>query len=122
MNVSITELKHEKEVMARDLVLYQSNRDSVKQKYTALKKTHLEVQQTKERYLLEVSQLNSSVRDKEKEIDQVKAKSESLEKTLKDKMAQEMKAMMMRNRETEDLKKQIEALKSLRKETEDEGH
>ena len=36
-------------------------------------------------------------------------------------MAQEMKAMMMRNRETEDLKKQIEALKSLRKETEDEG-
>ena len=108
--------------MTRDLVLYQSNRDSVKQKYTALKKTHLEVQQTKERYLLEVSQLNSSVRDKEKEIDQVKAKSESLEKTLKDKMAQEMKAMMMRNRETEDLKKQIEALKSLRKETEDEGH
>ena len=69
-----------------------------------------------------MSQLNSSVRDKEKEIDQAKAKSETLEKTLKDKMAQEMKAMMMRNREAEDLKKQIEALKSLRKETEDEGH
>ena len=30
--------------------------------------------------------------------------------------------MMIRNRETEELKRQIEALKSLKKETDDEGH
>lgn len=105
MNIQITEMKHEKEVIQKDLQQYLASRDSVKEKYSSLKRTHQETQQTKEKYLLEVSQLNNTMRLKDQEFESMRVKLEQMEKMLKDQMAQEMKRIMLKNRENEGLKK-----------------